>query len=110
MIRAGKLRHKVTFQRFTTTQNSFGETVETWEDHAERSAAIEPLSGKEYWDAQQTTAETSVRVRVRHDSTTEAITSKDRIAYDGRTLEIVSPPIRINERRREIHFMCREIE
>jgi len=108
-MRAGRLRHRVTIQRYTVTQNDYGEEVESWTTHATRWAAVEPLTGREYFDAQQMTAEVSLRVRVRHDSTTEALTARDRISHDGRTLEIVSPPMRIKERGKEIHLMCREI-
>lgn len=106
---AGLLRHRVTIQRYTTTQNDYGEEVETWADLASRWAAVEPLSGREYFDAQQVASDVSIRVRMRSDSVTDALTAMDRIIHKSRTLEIVSPPINVNERGREIHLMCREL-
>ena len=65
-MRAGNLRHLVTIQKLTTTRDSFGEPVESWTTFATVHAAVEPLSGREYWQAQQIAAETSLRVRIRY--------------------------------------------
>jgi SPP1 family predicted phage head-tail adaptor len=65
-MRAGRLRHKVTLQRRVETTNAIGETVWYYADVAEIFAHIEPLSGKEYFGAQQVQSDVTTRVRVRY--------------------------------------------
>lgn len=67
-MRAGVLRHRVTFQSLVVEQDSDGATVEGWVDTFDRPqpAEISPLSGKEFISAQATQSEVSGRMRVRY--------------------------------------------
>lgn len=47
----GELRHKITFQKLTTTTNENGFEVEAWEDYKTVWAAVSNLYGKEYFEA-----------------------------------------------------------
>ena len=105
-MKAGALRHQVTIQRLTITQGSAGEVIETWSDVATVYAAVEPLSGREYWQAQQVAAETSIRVRIRYRAGLETTM---RVIHDDRTLEILSI-VDPEERHRELQLMCRELK
>lgn len=105
-MRAGRLRHRVTIQSATTTVDSFGQPIETWGTFATVWAAVEPLSGREYFDAQQVQSEVSYRVRIRHLS---GVVPTMRVSYDSRTLEVLAV-LNIDERDREMHLMCREID
>lgn len=109
-MKAGRLRHRVTLQRHTPTQDAYGGETMAWSDLGTRWAAVEPLSGREWFQAQQFNAETSIRVRVRHDSTTAAMKADDRIQFGSRTLELTAPPQNLNERNIEVHLMCKEVE
>jgi len=104
-MRAGWLRHRVTIQKKTTSQDSYGAEQETWTNVATVWAGIEPLRGREYIDAQNATAEVTHRVRIRYQS---GITPRMRVSFGSRTFEIVSV-INVLERNRELELMCREV-
>jgi SPP1 family predicted phage head-tail adaptor len=105
-MKAGALRHRVTIQQLTITQGPSGDLVEAWTDVATVYGAVEPLSGREYWQAQQVAAETSIRVRIRYRPGMETTM---RLSHDGRTLEILSI-VDPEERHRELQLMCRELK
>ena len=104
-MKAGSLRHRVTIQRLTITQGTAGEVVESWSDVATVYAAVEPLSGREFWQAQQVAAESQIRVRIRYRA---GLDTTMRVIHDDRTLEILSI-VDPEERHRELQLMCREI-
>lgn len=104
-MRAGELRHRVTIQISTEPQNTYGEGVPIWTTFDNVWAAIEPLSGREYWAAQQENAEVNTRIRIRNK---QGITPKMRVSWGNRIYDIMTV-IRVNERDREIHLMCREV-
>lgn len=107
-VRAGDLRHRVTIQEDQgATQDGFGQEVEDWQDVATVWAAVEPLSGREFLEAQQTQAEVSTRIRIRYRSDV-TFTPEMRATWGGHTYDIVSV-IEVEARRRELHLMCREV-
>ncbi|MGH3850698.1 MAG: phage head closure protein, partial [Pseudonocardiaceae bacterium] len=66
-MRAGTLCHLVTIQTPSPVgRSSYGDEVMVWVDIAQRSAAIEPLQGRELWAAQQIVAQISHRIRMRY--------------------------------------------
>ena len=68
MYKAGLLRHRVTIQNFTSTQDPVtGEVLPSaWTDWATAvAAAIEPLSGREFIAAQQVSSELTTRITIR---------------------------------------------
>jgi SPP1 family predicted phage head-tail adaptor len=68
-MQAGRLRHLITIQNFTTTRDSSGQPVEEWVDGANTRAEVKGISGRELVAAGAETAEATVRVwmRYRHD-------------------------------------------
>lgn len=103
-MRAGELRHRVTIQEKQVTHDAEGLSQETWVDVLEARAAIDYLSGREYWSAQAVNAEVSVRVRMRY---RQGIVPQMRVAYRGRIfLDILA--VIPAERDRELQLMCRE--
>ena len=105
-MRAGNLRHRVTIQTFTTTTDSYGQPIESWATFAEVWGAVEPLTGREYFQAQQVQAEVNYRVRLRY---LAGVVPTMRVLHDGRTLE-VQAVINPDERNRELQLMCREVD
>ena len=90
-MRAGKMDRKVTLQTFTSTQNDYGEPVETWTKLAEVWAERVPLSGREAFIADQIAALSLVKYRIRHRTD---VTPKARILdagsyYDIRAVNII---------------------
>ncbi|MDV2503085.1 MAG: phage head closure protein [bacterium] len=110
-MRAGKLRHKVVIEKLAESADGAGGVISTWSTHATRRASIEPLSGREFFAAQQIASEVSIRVRLRYVS---GVTPKMRVSYtdpdDGvRLLEILNV-LDQNEIRRETILMCKEVQ
>ena len=106
MVRAGKLRQRVTLQSPTATQNSYGEEVITWTDERTVYASIEPLQGREYMEARLQTQEISHRIRMRYQPD-KALHPSWRVKYGSRTFLIESVANRM-ERDREWVVMARE--
>lgn len=84
-IAAGRLRHRVQIERAVTVTNSFGETETVWEPFAERWAAVEPLSGREMFLAEQAQSEVSTRITIRH---TPGISAAMRAKFRGEVFDI----------------------
>lgn len=104
-MQAGKLRHRITIQNATET-NTSGSLSQSWGTYATVWSAVEPLSGREYFQSQQVTAEVTTRFRIRYRS---GVTPLMRISWDSRTFEIQSV-IRDATNNREMVLMCREIQ
>jgi len=63
-MKVGRLRHRIVLQQRADLVID-GEVVPGWTDLAEVWASIEPVSGREYFAAQQVSAETSTRILIR---------------------------------------------
>lgn len=63
-MKPGNFRERVTLQRRLEERNSIGEAVITYLDAVYCWAAVEPLSGRELFNAQQTQAEITTRIRI----------------------------------------------
>jgi len=101
-----KLRHRVTFQKPSgKSQNSMGEDVPVYVDFATVWAAVEPLRGREYHEAQKIRAETTYRVTTRFLAN---VTPDMRIVHAGRIFEIQSI-LNIEERNVELQIMASEV-
>lgn len=110
-MRAGQLRHRVHIERDTaTTQGDEGHTTESWTFVAKRWAKIEPLSGRELWDARQLQPQTTHKITMRADSVTTQMTAEDRIAFIGqsRYFHPTEPPRRVDEIDETLEVMCKE--
>jgi len=84
-MRAGQLRHRVTIEQVTETQDSYGGVTETWSTLATVWAAIEPITGREKFasggDVRFAENEVQIRMRYRSD-----VTPKMRLTDDGGTV------------------------
>lgn len=104
---AGKYRHIVTIQQpVWDTDARGGKTVTGWDDVVKTYARVRPLSGREFWQAQQAQSQIEGVVEMRYMPGTE-IRNDMRVLFQGRHLHIeyvMSP----NERREELHIYYRE--
>ena len=107
MVRARKLKHKITIQSATETQDAYGEPVQTWATYAIRDAEIIPTAGNEYFVSQQVYSSQPVQFRLRYDNTVRQITPKMRISFDSKVFDIESV-INFREMNRDIDLMCVE--
>ena len=103
---AGRLRHRITVQVKTVTRGATGEAVETWADHLTVRASVEPLIGREYYQAMQEQSENKVRFRVRYSSAMDLINPRDhRISFKSNTYDLESK-INVFEQNKEIVLMA----
>lgn len=102
--RAGLLRHQITIESPTRTQDSLGEPLLTWSTFATTRASVEPLRGMELIQAAGVEANITHRVTIRF---RDGLRPDMRIRHRGRVLNIVSVSD-IEERERRIEIMCKE--
>lgn len=110
MIRAGRLKRRVTFQRNEpATRDDYGQPVENWQDIATVWASIRPLSGRELWYARQTLATATHQIVCRWSAgTTATLTGACRaVTVSGRTFhgEFAA---NAGTRNRRVEFTCSE--
>jgi SPP1 family predicted phage head-tail adaptor len=102
-INAGTLRERVTVQQATENRNRLGEAISEWATFAEVWANVQGVSAREYLLAGQQQIEISHRLKMRYLS---GLTSKMRLSWRGRTLEIISI---LEHENRSIHeLICQE--
>lgn len=106
-MRAGRLRHKVVFERYTETENDFGEPVQTWTTLHECAAGIEPISGGEKQAVYYTQADANVRIVTRYSSELSTLNRADRVRH-GTTIYDIKFVNNIDMRNKELHIMARE--
>lgn len=105
-MQAGRLRHRVELQRATDAIDAYGDTTPTWATLATVWAAVEPISGREYFLAQQTNSEVSTRITIRAVPGV-ILTPKDRIRWGSRLFDLQAVIDR-DERGRELQLLVIE--
>lgn len=103
-MRAGQLRHRVTLQSVTRTDDEGGGYSEAWADDATVWAAVEPLEGTEALRGMALTATVTHRIWLRY---REGVTAAMRVQHDGRTFNVRSV-IDPEERHRELVLLAEE--
>lgn len=103
-MRSGNLRHRITIQQNTRTQNEIDEWIDGWSEFATVWAAIEPAIGKEYYAAKQIDSRVDGKIRIRY---LEGLEPTMRIIWGERILNIISL-MTVQERKREILIMYSE--
>ncbi|NRY61511.1 SPP1 family predicted phage head-tail adaptor [Clostridium beijerinckii] len=100
MVAIGDLRHRITFQKFTTVVNENGFEEEAWQDYKTVWASVSNLSGREYYQAAAIQAEKTVKFLIRYIEDIDTsirilfkdkqynITSIDNVKYSNKYIEI----------------------
>lgn len=104
-MKAGRLREWVLIQRRVNNLNAFGEPTDLWTTIADTWAAVEPLAGREFFNAQQVQSDVTTRIVCRYSSALSSVTPKDRIKHGSAIYDIRSV-IDPDSRHRELQFMC----
>lgn len=65
-MESGKLRHILTIQKNVPVIDSYGSRVDAWQDVATVRGSIMPLSGREFFAAQQTSTEIKLKAVIRY--------------------------------------------
>lgn len=71
-MRIGELNRRIDIRHYTWTEDEWGEPKEDWASFAKVWAKIEPLSGREYWDAMKVNSEATHNVTIRYLPTLKA--------------------------------------
>jgi len=109
MISTGKLIHRVVVQQRTTTQDGYGQQLDTWVDMKEVSANIKPIGGREKLRSMAINATLTHTVAVRFSAMfmPPLDSTKWRIKYGTRIFNIVATRD-VDEENRFIIFDCTE--
>lgn len=103
----GQLRHRLKiYDKGTLTRNATGEEIPAYDALvATVWGAVEPLSGREFLEANQVQADATIRIRIRYRSN---IRPEMRVIEGSHTYHIDSVLDQRGERK-ELHLMCREV-
>lgn len=101
---SGTMTKRITFQSLVTTQNEYGEMVSGWTDVKTVWASIEPLSGRDFFQAQAVQSEITHKIITRWTGATPDM----RIKYGTRYFDIESV---INEKEQGAKYivMAKEV-
>ena len=105
MLKAGGYLRRVTIQTRDETQDSVGQRVLTYTELTTRMAKINPVSGREYFNASGERANVSTEIRMRYDASLSVLHPDDRIVHGSVNYDIISI-INMDERNRELVLMC----
>lgn len=100
----GKLRHRITLLRQVNEVNDYGASTQTWKRVATVWADVRPLSGREYFSAQQVQSEVTTQIWLRH---IEGIKPTMKVKFGKREFEILSV-LNAQERDVSLQLMCKE--
>lgn len=85
-MRAGQLRHRVTFQSKVMTQDPVtGAMVESWVSAGQAWASIEPLSARDLIAAKAGQSEMTARIKIRY----RAVAPTGRLLYRSQLYQIL---------------------
>ncbi|WP_446898840.1 phage head closure protein [Clostridium sp. LBM24168] len=105
-MRTEELKHKITFQKLTTTTNDNGFEVEVWEDYSTVWTAVSNLIGREYFAAAAVQAEKTVKFTIRY---LQGITDDMRILFEDKQYSITFID-NIKYRNKYIEIKALEVE
>jgi SPP1 family predicted phage head-tail adaptor len=94
----------VTIERQSTSQDTAGQQVDTWTEIGQEWVTINPVTGREYFNASGERAEVTHRIRMVYGRT---VAPRDRIVYGARIFDIKSV-LNLDERNRELELMVSE--
>ncbi|MDU5009483.1 MAG: phage head closure protein [Haemophilus parainfluenzae] len=100
----GKLRHRITLLQQVNEVNDYGASTQTWKRVATVWADVRPLSGREYFSAQQVQSEVTTQIWLRH---IEGIKPTMKVKFGKREFEILSV-LNTQERDVSLQLMCKE--
>lgn len=103
-MRAGQHKKPIVIQKPVMTQDVYNQPIPSWETYLETWAMVKPMTGREYFLAQQISSEVMFKFTIRYH---DGITTKMRILYNNRTFNIKSV-LNLNESDRVIDIMALE--
>lgn len=102
-MNAGKMCHRITFQRPATDKDALGGYEGDWVDVCQTWAQVSPISGREYFSqVRENTISHKIYCRYR-----PGITPQNRILFGKRVFRIISV-INWDEKGQGLTIMCEE--
>jgi SPP1 family predicted phage head-tail adaptor len=101
----GLLNKRITFSEPTVKTDEYGNQIEQWADVKTVWAMIKTEKGSEYVSAGAERTELIYRFIVRY---TTGINASMRIVYNGRTFDIIEPPINDDEANKTLTILAKE--
>lgn len=105
-IDIGKLNKRITIQRKVQKKDEMGQDKLVWEDWKTLWATVKPMKSTEYKFIEKLAPEVTHRIYIRY---LPGVTADMRIIYHGRTLNISSPPVDIDERHEILEIQAEEV-
>lgn len=105
-MRAGRLRSRAEILRLPTTPDEYGEVPETPTTIGTRWCSVDATSGTEVAQASGLLSISAVQVRMRYDSLTKTITSRDKLRINGDLYDIKAPPVNRNHSNKTIEIVA----
>ena len=102
-MRAGTLDQRIELQELVSGFDDYGQPINEWQTVLSAWAAVEPLQGREYLAAMQTTSETTIRVRLRY---RPGVKAAMRVKH-GTKLYGIQSVIDVKSTGRELVLMCK---
>lgn len=102
---AGSLNRRITIQSQSTSQDKYGQPVQTWNDILSVWASIRPATGREVYASQGFVAQLSHVISLRYPDVT--VLTNMRVLYDSRVFLIhgISNP---DEANVQLNLLCLE--
>lgn len=97
MVRAGKMRARITIERNTPSQDGFGEMDPSWATLVTVWAEKEPLQGREAFGSDLQYSERPTVFRIRYASSIADLSVRDRVV-DGSTVYDLVSVINVGDR------------
>ncbi len=102
-MNAGMLDQRVTLWRLTSITDDWGSLIQNWTPMFTCWAAVEPLTGREYFAADAAQSEVTARIRMRYRTD---LTPADEVEHLGQRYRITAI-IQVKSNRRETQLMVK---
>lgn len=106
MAKQSRRRILLMFQYDSRTKDTDGFETPTWVDKGERMCSVEPMQGREYWDAHAVLGRTPLRVYAHYDNIIKDVEPDRWRMKNGTTIYSIVSMVNIDMKNRELEFVC----
>lgn len=107
-MRSGLLRHRVVVQSPNNTRDTTGADVRGWTTEATVYASVDPIRGREFFEAQKFVGEVTHRIRLRYHASLASMKPDWRVTFGSQTFGIVSV-LRPRSIKRDLEILAKEL-
>ncbi|SDY84663.1 phage head closure protein [Thermoactinomyces sp. DSM 45892] len=105
MLNVNDLRHRIRILDRVITRDDEGSPIEDWTTKVTLWAEVNPLSGREYYQAAAVQSENDVKIRIRYRAD---ISTDMRVQFNQKLYDIQSV-VDWNSEHRELHLTVKEV-